>query len=107
MGGLRVGPVFLWEWRRASRQWCYYAMRSALVGGLLAGLAAAWWALAKSAEPDAPRLMARLGQAFFTVIGLGQIAMVLLAAPASTAGTFCMESARCGGCATPIRSGRD
>jgi hypothetical protein len=94
MGGLGVGPVFLWEWRRVSRQWWFYAMRSALVGGLLAGLGAVWWALATSTEPSAPRLMVRVGQGFFTVIALGQIAMVLLAAPASTAGTFCMESAR-------------
>ncbi len=94
MGGLRVGPVFWWEWRRVSRQWWYYAMRSALVGGLLAGLAAVWWVMSTSPEPDAPRLMARIGQAFFAVIGLGQLAMVLLAAPASTAGAFCMESAR-------------
>ncbi len=38
--------------------------------------------------------MARLGQGFFAVIVLGQIAMVLLAAPAATAGTFCLEQAR-------------
>jgi hypothetical protein len=94
MGWLGVGPVFAWEWRRVSRQWWFFAMRSALVAGVLAGLAAAWWAVATSPEASAPRLMARVGRAFFTVIALGQIAMVLLAAPASTAGTFCMESAR-------------
>jgi ABC-2 family transporter protein len=94
MSGLGAGPVFVWEWRRMSRQWWFYAMRSVLVGGLLAGLGAVWWALAASPESSAPRLMVQVGQAFFGVIGLGQIAMVLLAAPASTAGTFCMENAR-------------
>jgi hypothetical protein len=38
--------------------------------------------------------MVQVGQWFFLVLALGQIAMVLLAAPASTAGTFCMESSR-------------
>jgi hypothetical protein len=94
MSGHGLGPVFVWEWRRVSRQWWFYAMRSALVGGLLAGLAAAWWAVAASPEPSAPRQMVKLGQVFFAVIAMGQIAMVLLVAPASTAGTFCLESAR-------------
>ena len=40
MGHLGVGPVFVLEWRRVSRQWWFYAMRSALVGALLAGLVA-------------------------------------------------------------------
>ncbi len=94
MDRLGVGPVFLWEWRRVSRQWWFYAMRSALVGALLGGLAVVW--VVSDSQPDlnASRMMARVGQAFFTVIVLGQIAMVLLAAPAATAGTFCLEQAR-------------
>jgi ABC-type transport system involved in multi-copper enzyme maturation permease subunit len=94
MGRLGVGPVFVWEWRRVSRQWWFYAMRSALVGALLAGLGAVWWVLASQPTPNAPRLMARVGEAFFEVIVLGQIAMVLLSAPAATAGTFGMDKAR-------------
>jgi ABC-type transport system involved in multi-copper enzyme maturation permease subunit len=94
MGHLGVGPVFLWEWRRVSRQWWFYAMRSALVGALLAGLAAVWWVLASRPVPDVPRTMAQVGESFFIVIVLGQLATVLLAAPAATAGTFGMERAR-------------
>jgi ABC-type transport system involved in multi-copper enzyme maturation permease subunit len=94
MSRLGVGPVFVWEWRRVSRQWWFYAMRSALVGGLLAGLGAVWWTLASRPGLDAPRVMARVGEAFFEVIVLGQIAMVLLVAPAATAGTFGMDKAR-------------
>ena len=94
MGRLGVGPVFLWEWRRVSRQWRFYAMRSALVGVLLAGLAVAWSISDSQPDLNASRAMARVGQGFFTVIVLGQIAMVLLAAPAATAGTFCLEQAR-------------
>jgi hypothetical protein len=94
MSRLGVGPVFVWEWRRVSRQWWFYAMRSAVVGALLAGLAAVWWALASRPGADVPRLMARVGEAFFQVIVLGQIAMVLLSAPAATAGAFGMEKAR-------------
>jgi hypothetical protein len=69
-------------------------MRSALVGGLLAGLAAVWWTSESQPAANAPRAMSRAGQAFFEVIVLGQIAMVLLAAPAATAGTFGMDKAR-------------
>jgi ABC-2 family transporter protein len=94
MSRLGVGPVFVWEWRRVSRQWWFYAMRSALVAGLLAGLGAVWWTSASRPGLDAPRAMARVGVAFFEVIVLGQIAMVLLVAPAATAGTFGMDKAR-------------
>jgi ABC-type transport system involved in multi-copper enzyme maturation permease subunit len=94
MDHLGVGPVFVWEWRRVSRQWWFYAMRSAIVGALLAGLGAVWSVLASRPVPDVPRLMAQVGESFFIVIVLGQIAMVLLAAPAATAGTFGMDRAR-------------
>jgi hypothetical protein len=94
MSRLGVGPVFVWEWRRVSRQWWFYAMRSALVGALLAGLGAVWWVLASRPVPDVPRVMAQAGEEFFIVIVLGQLAMVLLSAPAATAGTFGMQKAR-------------
>ena len=94
MGRLGVGPVFLWEWRRVSRQWWFYAMRSALVGACWP--AWRWSGVVSASQPDlnTSRVMARVGQGFFAVIVLGQIAMVLLAAPAATAGTFCLEQAR-------------
>ena len=94
MSRFGMGPVFQWEWRRVSRQWWFYALRAAIVGGLLAGLAAAWWAFASRPDLNVPRAMAQVGEAFFIVIALGQIAMVLLAAPAATAGMFGMEKAR-------------
>ncbi len=69
-------------------------MRSALVGALLAGLGAVWRVPASRPVPDVPRSMAQVGESFFIVIVPGQLAMVLPAAPAATAGTFGMEKAR-------------
>ena len=94
MSRFGLGPVFVWEWRRVSRQWWFYAGRSVLVGGLLAGLGAVWWAVTSRGNSSALSVMAKVGQGFFQVIVLGQLAMVLLAAPAATAGTFGMDKAR-------------
>ncbi len=94
MNRLNLGPVFEWELRRESRQAWAYAARSALVGGLLTGLTVAWWAVTSQADASAPRTMARVGEGFFIAIALAQISMVLLAAPAATAGTFGTEHAR-------------
>ena len=94
MNGRGLGSVFWWEWRRVSRQWWFYAARSVLVGGLLVGLALVWRAQMSRPEASVPRAMASAGVGFFQAIVLAQLAMVLLAAPAATAGTFGTERAR-------------
>ena len=38
-----LGPVFWCEWRRVSRDRWFYVVRSILVAGLVAGLAAVCW----------------------------------------------------------------
>jgi hypothetical protein len=45
-------------------------------------------------DVNAPAAMARLGNSFFQVIAVAQIATVLLAAPAATAGSFGVDRAR-------------
>jgi hypothetical protein len=95
MNRMDVGPVFWCECRRVSRQWWFYAVRSILVAGLLLGLTAAWWAEAsRPALSQTSGMIARVGERYFEVIVLAQVSMVLLAAPAATAGTFCTEMAR-------------
>ncbi|HZW34305.1 MAG TPA: ABC transporter permease subunit [Isosphaeraceae bacterium] len=94
MSRFGLGPVFVWEWRRVSRQWWIYAGRSVLVGGLLAGLGAVWWVLTSRRDVSALTAMAKVGEGFFEVIVLAMLAMVLLAAPAATAGSFGMDQAR-------------
>ena len=94
MNGRNLGPVFVWEVRRVSRQWWFYMARSLLIGGLLIGLGAVWWARTSRSELSAARTMARVGEGFFQAIALAQLAMVLLAAPASTAGAFGTDKVR-------------
>jgi ABC-type transport system involved in multi-copper enzyme maturation permease subunit len=94
MSRMGLGPVFLWEWRRVSRQWWFYAARSVLAGGLLVGLMVAWWVETSQPDLSTPRTMAKVGVWFFGAIVLAQLSMVLLAAPAATAGAFGAEKSR-------------
>src|SRR6478736_2698766 len=87
-------PVFWCEWRRLSRQRWLYLARSVYVAGLLAGLIAVWWAASTRVDLNHPTGIARAGEWYFTIITLGQISMVLLAAPASTAGAFSSDMTR-------------
>ena len=89
-----MGPVFLWEWRRVSRQWWFYAMRAAIMGGLLAELAAAWWAFASrpNLKTHPGRCAGRRSLLHRDRAGTDRDGA--LAAPAVTAGIFGMEKAR-------------
>jgi hypothetical protein len=89
-----LGPVFQSEWRRLSRQWWLYAVRSAVVAGLLAGLAAVWWQGVSSLDLRQVIQIAKAGEWYLKVIVVVQLSMVLLAAPAVTAGTFGTDLAR-------------
>jgi hypothetical protein len=94
MNRLYLGPVFVWEMRRISRQWWFYGARSVLIAGLLLALGVVWWAQTSRPDSSAVRTMARVGEGFFQAIALAQLAMVLLAAPAATAGAFGTDKAR-------------
>ena len=89
-----LGPVFWCEWRRVSRQRWFYALRSLLVGGLLVGLGGVMTIGVSRLDLNQVRDLARVGEWFFEVIVLVQLSIVLLAAPAATAGVFCTEMAR-------------
>jgi ABC-type transport system involved in multi-copper enzyme maturation permease subunit len=94
MARLDIGPVFLSECRRLSRQGWLFAVRSGVVLGLFAGLAAVWWRTVSRMDLSYVSQMAQAGEWYFEVIVAAQLAMVLLAAPAIAAGTFSTEMAR-------------
>ena len=94
MGRLDLGPVFWSELRRISRHWWFYALRSILVGALLLGLGAVTEVGVRRLDLGQVSEMAKVGEWFFVAITLLQLSLVLLAAPAATAGAFCTEMAR-------------
>jgi hypothetical protein len=90
---LGTGPVFAREWLRASRRWQLYAARAAFVAILLAGLTLVWMGEVAGRTLSFRRL-ANVGATFFIVIVLVQLAVVMLVAPAMTAGAICAERTR-------------
>jgi ABC-type transport system involved in multi-copper enzyme maturation permease subunit len=90
-----LGPVFVFEWLMVSRRWQIYAARSLFVAAILAGAYLMWL----SEAPDQPtrstlRAQALIGERlFYTIMGI-QLVLVLLAAPAYTAGAVCLDKAR-------------
>jgi hypothetical protein len=91
---LGLGPVFAFEWLTASRRWQGYALRSLFVLMLLAALVAVWvgWHEVRSAATI--RGLARFGELFYIAMVGTQLTLVLLAAPAATAGAICLDRAR-------------
>lgn len=89
-----TGPVFAYERVAAARRWHLYAGRSCLVGALLIAMMMIAGKHAGPASSMATQQYAELGQSyFFALIGV-EMAIVLLAAPAATAGAICLDRAR-------------
>ena len=97
-GGLEdrsLGPVFVHEWLTASsRRWQLYALRSLFVLVLLVGLVSVWMNTNRTIYASAIRYFADLGAGFFLAVVGTQLTLVLLAAPAATAGAICLDRAR-------------
>jgi ABC-type transport system involved in multi-copper enzyme maturation permease subunit len=91
-GGL--GPVFAFEWLTATRRWAMYAWRSAFVGMLLLGLTMVWAGYAGRVDLGEIKVQAEIGRQFYFSVVVIALVMVLLAAPAATAGTICLDKAR-------------
>jgi ABC-type transport system involved in multi-copper enzyme maturation permease subunit len=87
-----LGPVFVYEWITSSRRWQAYAQRSLFVSVLLIVLLNLW--LNMETSGSAIRDQAILGRRFFLGLIGTQLALVLLAAPAATAGAICVDRAR-------------
>jgi ABC-type transport system involved in multi-copper enzyme maturation permease subunit len=90
-----LGPVFVSECVTAARRWQTYAGRAAFLAVLLVSLTVVW-GTKLAGDPDALRLskLAQVGESFFYAIAGTQLALVLLAAPAYTAGAVCLDKAR-------------
>ncbi len=92
------GPVFVHESIAATRRWQVYALRSLFVLGLLAALGSEW--LLMSLEDGKPvtsvrvKDLAELGEWFYYAIATIQLLLVLIVAPAATAGAICLDRAR-------------
>jgi ABC-type transport system involved in multi-copper enzyme maturation permease subunit len=90
------GPLFKFEVIAAARRWQTYALRVALIGMLLAALFFVYindwriWSGRKISLND----YADLGRSFATTILITQMAIIMLAAPAATAGAICLDKAR-------------
>jgi ABC-type transport system involved in multi-copper enzyme maturation permease subunit len=88
------GPVFEAEWLATSRRWQLYAGRTLFVGILALGLAAVWGSQVAGHDSLTIHEMAGVGRAFYRAIVFGQLTLVMLAAPAATAGVLCQGKAR-------------
>jgi hypothetical protein len=102
--GLRLrigpGPVFTYEWLTATRRKQFFALRAGFVSVILVGLVLSWW--------NGPRRdmqfhvrqrisiqeLASFGESLYKSIVLIELTLVLLAAPAATAGAVCLDKAR-------------
>lgn len=85
-----LGPVFVYEWLIASRRWQMYALRSLLVFLLGVGLTLVWLQEVR-AYALVLRDSARVGEFFFYALVGTQLSLLLLAAPAATAGAICHD----------------
>ena len=94
---LGPGPVFVYEWLTAARRWQLYAMRAVFVGAILVGLCLVW----SQTSPSAPgrtwsrsRSWRDTARQIYRTIAMIELTLILLAAPAATAGAVCLDKAR-------------
>ena len=94
MGRWGLGPVFASEWLTSTRRRQFYAARVLFVGLMLAALSCVWVSQVAGRRLATISELARVGQSFFGAIVFTQLIMVLVAAPASTAGVICQDKMR-------------
>ncbi len=88
-----LSPVFIYECLTNSRRWQNYAVRSIGVAILLVAVASI--AISQAADrANSWRNYAALGESYFYAIIGVELTLVLLAAPAATAGAICVDRAR-------------
>jgi ABC-type transport system involved in multi-copper enzyme maturation permease subunit len=92
-GGI-FGPVFRYESKIASRRWQVYAMRAIFVGLLLGCLSTIWRIEDYGSLESLRRQLVFAGQRFFYFTVVIELVLVLLAAPAATAGAICLDKSR-------------
>ena len=91
---LGPGPVFVFECITSARRWQLYATRALFVMSLLAAMVVIWIAQVEDRSLTTARALAEVGESYFYALIGTQLALVLLAAPAFTAGAICLDRAR-------------
>ncbi len=94
---LRPGPVFVYEWLATSRRWQLYGLRAGFVGAILIGMMFVWHEPhrhSNAARTVSIQTLARYGEELYKTIVSIELTLVLLAAPAVTAGAICLDKAR-------------
>jgi ABC-type transport system involved in multi-copper enzyme maturation permease subunit len=91
---LGLGPVFAYEWVASSRRWQAYALRSLFLLIVLLALMVIWNNNPLYAYRIPLAELAHLSQQYFLALAGTQLAVVLLAAPAATAGAICLDRTR-------------
>jgi ABC-type transport system involved in multi-copper enzyme maturation permease subunit len=89
-----LGPVFIYECLANSRRWQNYAIRSIGAALLLSAMATIAVSHPTIDPTRAWREYAALGQSYFYAIIGVELTLVMLAAPAATAGAICVDRAR-------------
>ena len=95
------GPVFIYESLIFARRRQVYTGRVLFVLTMLAGLWISWWNNVDASGPGQPlgsrpgtlQALAMAGASFFYALAGIQLSMVLLVAPAATAGALCQDRA--------------
>jgi ABC-type transport system involved in multi-copper enzyme maturation permease subunit len=90
---ISLGPVFESEWLAVSRRWQWYAARSILVLAVLFAVSVLWWGRTRRAAGTVQG-QAEIGRLLCGAITVTQLAIVLLVAPAATAGAICLDRIR-------------
>ena len=89
-----LGPVFAFEWLTRSRRWQGYALRGLFVLALLVALWLVWRSATGKQSLTTRQQLAEAGAVFFATMTVIQLSLILLAAPAATAGAICLDKAR-------------
>lgn len=92
---LDPGPLLKVELVSAARRWQTFALRVGLIAALLAALSMVALAdVARSTSTVSINQYAALGQKFTATVLTTQLVIILLAAPAATAGAICIDKSR-------------
>jgi ABC-type transport system involved in multi-copper enzyme maturation permease subunit len=94
---LGPGPVFVYEWLTTSRRWQLYAMRAAFVCAILAGMIFVSRIQDRTTTTGSNvslQALASYGQTLYLTVISIELTIILLVAPAATAGAICLDKMR-------------
>jgi ABC-type transport system involved in multi-copper enzyme maturation permease subunit len=89
-----LGPVFAYERLVTARRWQTYAARSVMVAALLVAMMTIASSHTSPFMASSAQRFAKLGESYFYALIGVELALVMLAAPAATAGAICLDRAR-------------